>query len=186
MFTALFLVYFTIVVVVKVHVFRMQGDKCGTLKDNWTFPIIYASYFLAVWGSLAEFFFLNPSIISWVSLMGYLLGTAGVVITRRCVLALGRWWSIRIEMKEDHQVITEGPYRFSRHPYYLGALLELVGLCLILNSFRTLLYVVLVHLPILIARISSEERVLIAFLGSRYLDYKKKVGIVPFSLGGVI
>ena len=98
-------------------------------------------------------------------------------------MTLGRYWSIRIEIKKDHQVVEKGPYRVSRHPYYLGASLELVGLCLILNSFRTLVYILSVHAALTMARISCEERVLVAFLGNRYWDYKKRVGVLPLGSG---
>jgi len=182
-FTVIFLIYFTIVVLIKIRVFRLEGDKGGQVKDNWTFPAIYASYFVAVWGSLAEYFIRSPSINPWISLSGYVLATAGVAITRRSVMTLGRYWSIRIEIKKDHQVVEEGPYRVSRHPYYLGALLELVGLCLILNSFRTVVYVLSVHAALVMARISREETVLATSLGNGYLDYKKRVGILPFGSG---
>jgi len=183
LFTAAFLIYFTIAVLIKIRVFRPEGDKGGQVKDNWTFPAIYASYFVAVWGSLAEYFIRSPSINPWISLSGYVLGTAGVAITRRSVMTLGRYWSIRIEIKKDHQVVEKGPYRVSRHPYYLGASLELVGLCLILNSFRTLVYILSVHAALTMARISCEERVLVAFLGNRYWDYKKRVGVLPLGSG---
>jgi protein-S-isoprenylcysteine O-methyltransferase Ste14 len=183
LFTAVFLIYFTIAVLVKIRVFRLEGDKGGQVKDNWTFPAIYASYFVAVWGSLAEYFIRSPSINLWISFTGYVLATGGIAITRRSVMTLGRWWSIRIEIKKDHQVVEKGPYRVSRHPYYLGALLELVGLCLILNSLRTLVYVLLVHATLVMVRTSSEEKVLLSSLGTRYLDYKKKVGVFPLALG---
>ena len=182
-FITLFLIYFTVVVLLKIRVFRIEGDKGGEVKDNWTFPATYTSYFIAVWGSLGEFFIRgHPSDLNlWVSIIGYLLATAGILVTRRSVLTLGRWWSIRIEIKKSHQVIETGPYRFCRHPYYLGAFSELTGLSLILNSFHVLLYVILIHSLILIARIISEERVLVDFLGPRYLDYKRNVSTIPFS-----
>jgi len=179
LFTITFLIYFTIVVIVKIRVFRIQGDKVGTLKDNWTFFAIYLSYFIVVWGSLAEFFLRYPQINPWLSTIGYLSATMGILITRYSVMTLGRLWSIRIEIKRDHHVVEKGPYRFSRHPYYLATLLELGGLCLILNSFRALLYLAFVHVPILLARTYSEERVLTASLGSSYRDYKGRVPMLP-------
>jgi len=183
-FTAIFLLYFLIVVIIKVAVFRMRGEEGGDLKDNWTFPAIFTSYLVAVMGSLAEFFLRTPEVNPFVSLSGYVLATGGVIITRRCVMTLGRWWSVRIEIKKGHQVVEEGPYRISRHPYYLATLLELGGLSLILNSFRTLLYIVLVHIPILVARISSEERVLSRALSPTYPDYKKRTRVIPLPLRG--
>jgi protein-S-isoprenylcysteine O-methyltransferase Ste14 len=180
LFTVAFLIYFSAVVVVKVIVFRISGEEGGEVKDNWTFPAVFISYMIAVTGSLAEFFFRDPRVCLGISLLGYLLATMGVVITRHCVKTLGPWWSVRIEVKRGHQVVEKGPYRISRHPYYLATLLELGGLCLILNSFRTLTYVILVHTPIVIARIVSEERTLGASLGASYLDYRRRIRVLPF------
>ena len=183
LFTLVFLIYFCIVVVVRIQVFRIRGEEGGTVHDNWTFPAIFLSYLVAVMGSLVEFFIRIPQVNLMISLSGYLLATAGVMLTRRSVMALGRWWSVRIEIKNHHQVVEDGPYRSSRHPYYLAAILELGGLCLILNSFRALLYMLCVHIPLLIARISSEEKVLASSLGTRYRDYQKRVGVLPFASG---
>jgi protein-S-isoprenylcysteine O-methyltransferase Ste14 len=178
-FTLFFLLYFAAVVFIKVKVFRIRGDEGGTLQDDWTFPAIFVSYLIAVMASLVEYFIATPRIVLTVSALGYLMGTAGVILTRSSVMTLGRWWSVRIEVKKGHQVIEAGPYRISRHPYYLGTLLELAGLSLILNSFRAFLYVVLVHVPLLLARISSEEEVLCRVLGSPYLEYRKRTRLIP-------
>jgi len=182
-FTVSFLIFFAVVVVVRIRVFRCRGDhEEGILSDNWTFPVIFASYVFVVMAGLAEFFYRSPEVNLWVSGTGYSLAIAGVVTTRRCVLTLGPWWSIRIEIKKDHRVVDKGPYRFCRHPYYLATLLELGGFCLILNSYRALLYFIFVHIPCVVARIFSEERVLAATLGARYLDYQERVRILPFPI----
>jgi protein-S-isoprenylcysteine O-methyltransferase Ste14 len=182
-FSLIFLIYLCVVVIVKIRVFRIRGEEGGTLHDNWTFPAIFLSYLVTVMGSLVEFFIRIPQVNLMISLSGYLLATAGVTLTRRSVMALGRWWSVRIEIKNHHQVVEDGPYRSSRHPYYLATILELGGLCLILNSFRALLYVFCIHIPLLIGRISSEEKMLVSFLGAPYLDYRKRVGVFPFASG---
>lgn len=182
-FTSIFMVYFLIVVIIKACIFRITGEGGGTLKDNWTFPAIFISYLIAAMGSLSEYFLRTPRVNLWLSFVGYLLATGGLMITCHCVKVLGRWWSVRIEIKRNHKVVEDGPYRISRHPYYLATLLELGGLSLILNSLRALLYVILVHSLFVLARILREERVLVAYLGAPYLDYKKRVGVLPFVSG---
>jgi protein-S-isoprenylcysteine O-methyltransferase Ste14 len=105
--------------------FRFRGDQQpGILSDNWTFPVIFASYVFVIMAGLAEFFYWSPKVNPWLSGAGYLLATAGVITTRRCVLALGVYWSIRIVIQKDHRVVDKGPYRFCRHPYYLATLLN--------------------------------------------------------------
>ena len=178
-FTATFLAYFCIAVIIKVRLFHIQGGKAEILVDNWTFSAAFVSYMVVVTGSLYEYFFTGPQVILPIAMLGYMTATAGLMITRYSVRSLGPYWSVRIEVKRGHEILVKGPYRFSRHPYYLATLLELGGLCLILNSFWTLLYLSVAHIPILVARIQSEERVLIASLGERYLAYRNRVPILP-------
>jgi methyltransferase len=178
-FTGFFLLFLLSVVVVKIKVFRTRGAPGGRMSDNWTFPVLFASYLISVMGALVEYFGRMPDVNLWVSVPGYVLATCGVAINGWSVRALGPWWSARIEIKRGHRVVEAGPYRFSRHPYYLATLLELGGLALILNSFYTLCYVFLVHTPLLAARILYEERVLLANLGNSYRSYRERVGIIP-------
>lgn len=178
-FTVIFMVYFLTMVVIKAGQFRIKGEGGGVVMDDWTFSAIFASYLIVVTGALYEYFWTAPRVAPVVSIVGYCLATAGVVIMRRCIRSLGPYWSPRIEVKKGHQIREEGPYRASRHPYYLASLLELGGLCLILNSFRMFAYLVVVHIPIVMARIRSEERVLTTVLGSRYVQYKERIPIIP-------
>jgi protein-S-isoprenylcysteine O-methyltransferase Ste14 len=75
-------------------------------------------------------------------------------------------------------LFTGGSYRYTRHPYYMGALFIGVGIYMELNyNF------VLLMLPVLffvIHVIKKEEMFLEKQFGSPYVEYKKKVGIFPW------
>src|SRR5205823_4596112 len=51
---------------------------------------------------------------------------------------LGRYWSGRITIKEDHRLIRSGPYRIVRHPIYTGALFAVIGVALTRGDVRGL------------------------------------------------
>ena len=81
--------------------------------------------------------------------------------------------SATIEIAEDQEVITTGPYSVVRHPMYVGGLLLFLGTPLALGSYWGLLTFG-ATLPALIWRLLDEEEFLTQSL-SRYAEYCAKV-----------
>lgn len=75
-------------------------------------------------------------------------------------------------------LFTEGPYRFTRHPYYLGAIFVGVGLYLQLNYFLAILMLPVIFFILHVIR--KEDSFLENKFGSKYTDYKNKVGVFPW------
>jgi protein-S-isoprenylcysteine O-methyltransferase Ste14 len=78
-----------------------------------------------------------------------------------------------VRVEEGQKVISTGLYRLVRHPMYFGALFLLIGTPLALGSWWTLLLFP-VFIPILVARILNEEKVLVRELPG-YVEYKHNV-----------
>jgi len=57
----------------------------------------------------------------WLGLLMVGVGLAFAVWAR---LHLGRNWSGRVTVKEDHELIRSGPYSIVRHPIYTGGCLQ--------------------------------------------------------------
>jgi len=55
------------------------------------------------------------------------LTAAGVLFAIWARFHLGRNWSAAVTVKQDHALVTSGPYRFVRHPIYTGMLLAILG-----------------------------------------------------------
>jgi protein-S-isoprenylcysteine O-methyltransferase Ste14 len=64
-----------------------------------------------------------------------------------------------VQVEQDQQVITTGPYALVRHPMYVGAMLMYGASPLALGSYWALIPA-LVIVPILVVRIANEEQVL--------------------------
>lgn len=64
---------------------------------------------------------------AWPGVLGDLLVLVGLFIAIWARATLGRNWSARVTLKEDHELIERGPYRVVRHPIYAGLLLMILG-----------------------------------------------------------
>jgi protein-S-isoprenylcysteine O-methyltransferase Ste14 len=72
------------------------------------------------------------------------------------------------------RVVTEGPYRFTRNPMYLGHLIFMAGLAVTLRSYVALVLVV-VHAFWFHRRVLADEARLTARFGAQYMDYMRQV-----------
>ncbi len=97
-------------------------------------------------------------------LIGYLLFVR--------VLEENRYASRTIEVVKEQHVVTTGPYAIMRHPMYVAALTIYLFSPLALGSYWAL-PVCALYIPILVARILNEEKVLRKELGG-YEEYMQK------------
>jgi protein-S-isoprenylcysteine O-methyltransferase Ste14 len=83
-------------------------------------------------------------------------------------------------IREDHQLITHGIYRFTRHPVYLGVIIALIGVPVFTSSLYGLL-TMSVLIPIFLNRIRMEERLLSEEFGDAHRRYKETTSkLIPF------
>jgi protein-S-isoprenylcysteine O-methyltransferase Ste14 len=88
-------------------------------------------------------------------------------------LALGRQYSAEVTIQKDHQLITSGPYRWIRHPRYLGVAALAAGLSLAFRSWIGLVAAPLI-LGVLLFRIRDEEALLHREFGKEWETYVQK------------
>ncbi len=72
-------------------------------------------------------------------------------------------------------IVTEGPFRFTRNPLYLGFTLAYVGVTLLVNSLWMVLLLPFVLFLMTFGVIEREERYLERKFGEQYLAYKRRV-----------
>ena len=115
------------------------------------------------WTSL-NFIYAIIGIVLWV--FGLIIGTWPMLVNKHFEA------SVRIQTERDHQVVTTGPYRFIRHPGYLGGILYDIGIPLIFGSLLTIIPVSII-IGIFILRTYLEDKTLQEELEG-YLEYTKK------------
>jgi protein-S-isoprenylcysteine O-methyltransferase Ste14 len=113
------------------------------------------------------------STFSVIIQFGLLLFFAGSLFRLAAVFVLGRRFSGLVAIQPDHQLKTDGLYRYIRHPSYAGLIASTLGLVLIFRSAIGLIFVILLFL-FLVSRMNDEERFLEAHFGEEYRNYRLK------------
>jgi len=115
----------------------------------------------------------------WIKGCGELLVAVGVSLAIWARRHIGQFWSARVTLKEDHQLIQSGPYARVRHPIYTGVLLAMMGTALFVGVWRALLGVVLVFVTHWL-KARREEALLTEQFGVEYQEYRRRTGsLVP-------
>jgi len=84
---------------------------------------------------------------------------------------LGTNWSITLEVRENHRLITEGLYRWVRHPMYLSLLVYSVGQALVLPNYVAGPSYGVAMVLLFAARVGPEERMMLEEFGKDYAEY---------------
>ena len=106
---------------------------------------------------------------------GVAIMLAGFVLMFWGLLTFARVRTGIIPMRPATQIVTHGPYRFSRNPMYTGMALAYLGGSLMMNSGWALIVFPVVMLGIYHLVIKREERYLDSAFPAEYGDYKKNV-----------
>ncbi len=116
--------------------------------------------------------------IAWV---GVGLGAFGLLLRLWAVLVLRERDTRTLLLHEGHTIERGGPYRFVRHPGYLGSLLCLNGIALASGSTLAVLASIAATLAAYTYRIRVEDAMLVAAFGAPYESYRRETGaLLPF------
>jgi len=103
------------------------------------------------------------------------------VLRYSAISALGERWNVRIIVWPRALPVTNGPYRFIRHPNYLAVGIELLFIPLIHGAVITALVFSACNAAILAVRIRQEERA----LGEGYAQaFRGRPRLIPRLFGG--
>lgn len=95
--------------------------------------------------------------------------------------SLGEYYSQDILIFKKHQIKTDGPYGFIRHPQYVSQLLSDLGAGIALMGFIILPLVLILQIPLFLLRAKAEDDLLHGYFKDKFVEYKKKSGfIIPF------
>ena len=158
------------------------GPRTAQIRsDRGSALLIFFSIFVSIFiaNEFAEYgVALLPAAFFYVGLVMML---AGISIRIWAVSTLRSFFSYTVQIKQDHHVVENGPYRLVRHPAYTGSLLTILGVGFALQSWGAALVIAIIFGISFGYRIKVEEKALVASLGEAYVLYSRRVKrLIPY------
>ncbi len=120
---------------------------------------------------------LNPAVFA----AGVLLAALGLWLLRRSHVALGKNWSISLALRQEHELVTSGIYRYVRHPMYTAIFLYALGQALVVPNGIAGPANLVAFLVLFAMRVKVEERMMVDKFGDQYRAYRAKTKrLIPY------
>lgn len=148
------------------------------LHGDWTLAAVTGAYLVLFFLLIAEFYFTVESVNVYFTITGFLLLGLSFRLRFWGMAALGKQWAVHAmgaKKIRKVRIIKLGPYRYIRHPIYLGIMIECIAFVIIANAFYSLFFALFVCVPLVIIRALLEEKASLRRFGERYDDYKKRL-----------
>jgi protein-S-isoprenylcysteine O-methyltransferase Ste14 len=120
--------------------------------------------------------FANRAFQPALAWLGVALAIAAIIMFHLTHKALGRNWSVSLQMREGHKLITDGIYAHIRHPMYTAFwLMALAQACLLPNwvaGFSGIIGFGTLYL----LRVGPEEEMMVESFGEEYRAYMARTG----------
>jgi protein-S-isoprenylcysteine O-methyltransferase Ste14 len=127
-----------------------------------------------IWVASPAFSFAEYSLGTVPFIGGVMLLVIGLWLFYRSHADLGANWSITLEVREQHRLITRGVYRRIRHPMYLALVLYSVGQALVIPNWVAGPANLIAFTILFALRVRAEERMMGKTFGDEYALYSAR------------
>lgn len=127
--------------------------------------------------SLSTLFdFANASLPPWLGWLGAALLALATALLWQAHADLGKNWSPSIQILPEHRLVTEGIYKYIRHPIYAAVWLSVIAQALLLPNWIVGPLGMLLFLPVYVTRVPREEQMMLEQFGEGYHQYMQQTG----------
>ena len=117
---------------------------------------------------------------NWFGWVGSVLFGFSIWLLWRSHADLGRSWTPTLAIRDEHELVTKGVFRYIRHPMYAAHLLWAIAQVLMLHNWIAGYSLLVFTVPLYLLRVNSEEHMMLAHFGKEYREYVKRTGrIIP-------
>jgi len=130
------------------------------------------------------FFLIRPSLLDWARFplplwaqwVGLALGLASLPLIWWVQWALDINFSVTLHVRDEHTLVTHGPYRWVRHPMYTVLYIHLLAILLLTANWFVGGIFLLMQTVIIALRLNNEEATMLEKFGDDYREYMKHTG----------
>ncbi len=166
---------------IAIGAYRHRGSAIKVAKsrkgttEKLLLGLVGIGFFLPfVWAATPLFALADYTLLPIPFGAGILSLAAGLWFLDRSHAALEKNWSITLEVRESHKLVTHGVYHHIRHPMYLALLLYSIGQALILPNWMAGPAYFVACAALFTFRVGPEERMMHEAFGKEYEVYKSK------------
>ncbi len=134
---------------------------------TWILEIIFHNQISSY---VINFFFIN----TFTTFIGIMLTAIGVCIFILSTIFMKSSWRVGIDKNTKTTLVTNGIYKFSRNPAFVGFYFMFIGLFFTYTNIITLI-VLVINVAAFHLLIMQEEKHLLTTFGDEYESYKRKV-----------
>jgi protein-S-isoprenylcysteine O-methyltransferase Ste14 len=159
-----------------------SGEKISRRAEGYLFAVTLRLAGVCLWvATLGQLF--APATFAWASFplpssvrwFGAGVGILSAMLMHWTLSSLGKNLTDTVVTRKEATLVTHGPYRWVRHPFYVTAALLMVGVTLLTANWLIGLTSLIV-LALLAVRTPKEEAMLIERFGEAYRDYRARTG----------
>jgi protein-S-isoprenylcysteine O-methyltransferase Ste14 len=183
--TTVWVVTDVIWVVPEIFFGRRRPGKDAQLADRGSKAVVIGALNLGVFlAFLATFMAPGLSLQTpWktVFAIGIAVWYLGIFFRWYSIRVLGRFFTTDVAISQGQHVVKRGPYRWVRHPSYLGGLIAAIGFGMTMTNWLAMLLPAGCLAASYAYRIPIEERALVQGLGPDYSSYMQRTWrLIPF------
>lgn len=142
---------------------------------------VLLSIVITVGLSYLDIFRVEGSIGSIAHYLGIGLYLIGIVLRYSGSIYLGKYFTRDVNVSEDQELVSDGPYKILRHPLYLGLFLLTISVPLFFQNYLALLVSLMVMANNINKRMVLEEASMEDVMGERYRLWKSsRYRFIPF------
>ena len=176
--------FFLVILIALPFRIRSQatGETLDRTQEGVAMMIVLRLGGLAVWGAVIAFM-IDPAVMAWSS-MPLPAGARWTGVALTIVTAMLLIWTLRslgpnltdtVVTRTAHTLVTRGPYRWVRHPFYDCMALFIVSIALMTANWFVLASGMLMF-TLLAIRSQTEEQKLLERFGEPYREYRAMTG----------
>eukprot|EP01133_Synstelium_polycarpum_P014032 gene14032-16541_t len=118
------------------------------------------------------------SMFQWTS---FAVTFVGCVIRQWSRYIMGRFFTHQLAIVDKHELVTAGPYSVMLHPGYTGIIMQMIGICMMVNNLLFWVINVAWYSYFMPMRVKMEERMLAKQFGDKFERRKKTVArFIPY------
>jgi protein-S-isoprenylcysteine O-methyltransferase Ste14 len=148
------------------------AKSCKTRLETVLLVLAWVGFFVPlIWIASSAFSFAEYPLRTGPLVAGVMCFVIGLWLFHRSHADLGTNWSITLEVREQHRLITQGVYRRIRHPMYSALVLYSVGQALVIPNWVAGPSNLIAFTALFALRVCAEERMMVEQFGDEYAAY---------------